>query len=35
MLATKYSIFEKNGYKAVAITWAKDNKVFLLIYSRL
>lgn len=26
MLATKYSIFEKNGYKAVAITWAKDNK---------
>ncbi len=27
MLATKYSIFEKNGYKAVAITWAKDNKV--------
>jgi len=26
MLAIKYSIFEKNGYKAVAITWAKDNK---------
>lgn len=27
MEATKYNIFEKNGYKAVSITWAKDKKV--------